>query len=123
MPDAKTILVIDDDDALRHAMETKFSGKGYTVITSRDGAEGLDALEHSHIDVVLTDLQMPNVDGFGVLEKIATTQNAETPVYIITNLGSDTHCARALKLGAKKCFIKSLVTLRDVVEMVDAAVA
>ena len=62
---------------------------------------------------------MPNVDGFEVIDQIKTTRNATVPCYVITNLGSDLYCDRAMKLGARKCFVKSLMSLRDIVEAID----
>jgi CheY-like chemotaxis protein len=119
MSDKKFILVVDDDEALCNALETKFESKGYDVTICKDGVKCMEMLNKKKFDVIMTDLHMPNMDGFSVLEKIKDTKNAEVPAYVITNLGSDEHCERALKLGAKQCFVKSIVTLRDVVEIVD----
>ena len=123
MTNTKTILIIDDDEALRAALEAKFSSKGYEVIACSDGAEGLEKLKTTLFSLIMTDLHMPNLDGFGILEQKADTKNADTPLYVITNLGSDTYCDKAIDLGAKKCFVKSVVTLRDVVETIDKEIA
>ncbi len=122
MSEKRTVLVIDDDEALCSALETKFSGKGYNVVVCKNGSEGCAALEQQKFDVILTDLHMPEIDGFDVLEKKKTSLNVDTPTYVITNLGSDQYCDRAIDLGAKKCFVKSLITLRDVVDMVDSSI-
>ena len=118
----KKILVIDDDEALCNALKTKFSNKGYDVVTCKDGEEALKLLDEEKFDVIMTDLHMPVKDGFDVLEKIQNSQNAGVPAYVITNLGTDEFCERAIGLGAKRCFVKSLVTLRDVVDIVDGEV-
>lgn len=120
MNEQKSILAIDDDEALCNALDTKFSRKGYNVTVCKDGNEALKALENQKFDVVLTDLHMPNKDGFAVLELMKKTMNVETPAYVITNLGTEQYCDKAIELGAKKCFIKSIVTLRDVVNVVDS---
>ncbi|MDA0376541.1 MAG: response regulator [bacterium] len=119
----KKVLVIDDDEALRGALEVKFTTKGYAVVTCADGQEGMDALKSDTFDVIVTDLHMPNIDGFALLEGKADTENADIPLYVITNLGSEKYCDKAISLGAKKCFVKSLVTLRDVVETVHEEIA
>ena len=119
MADTKKILVIDDDEALCNALTTKFSNKGYEVTASRDGEEAIVLLDTEEYDVIITDLHMPVKDGFDVLEKIKTSKNAGVPAYVITNLGTDQFCEKALQLGAKQCFVKSLITLRDVVDIVD----
>lgn len=123
MPHTKSLLVIDDDDALCNALKMKFEGIGYDVTVAKDGDEAEQKLDEKLFDVILTDLHMPNKDGFAVLEYKKTTQNADVPAYVITNLGSDKFCEKAEKLGAKKCFVKSLITLRDVVEMIDGELA
>ena len=123
MTKTKSVLVIDDDEALRDALEAKFKSKGYDVTVCSDGSEGIENLKTTLFSVVITDLHMPNLDGFGIMEQKAETKNADTPLYVITNLGSDTYCEKALGLGAKKCFVKSIVTLRDVVETVDTEIA
>lgn len=122
MSEQKTVLVIDDDPALCNALETKFSGKGYRVVVCSNGSEAFDALDAELFHVVLTDLHMPEKDGFAILEHMKETKNASTPAYVITNLGSDQYCDKAVQLGAKQCFVKSLITLRDVVDIVDKEV-
>lgn len=116
----KSILIVDDDIALGTAIEKKFSDMGYEVTSCKNGEEAISMLENEHFDVVLTDLHMPEKDGFDVLSKVRETQKDHVPAYVITNLGGDVVCDRAMGLGAKKCFIKSHVTLRDVVNVVDA---
>jgi CheY-like chemotaxis protein len=119
MSEQKTVLVVDDDKVLRTALQTKFSAKGYAVVLCANGQDAMDALQNQEFDVILTDLHMPEKDGFTVLKEMQSTRNKNTPTYVITNLGTDQYCDRAIELGAKKCFVKSLVTLKDVVELVN----
>lgn len=119
----KHILIVDDDEPLCSALQTKFGNIDYTVSIARDGEEALEQLQGGTFDVVITDLHMPNKDGFEVLEKIKETQNADIPAYVITNLGKEEYCERARKMGAKQCFVKSLVSLRDVVTVIDESLA
>ena len=119
MGDRKSILVVDDDDALCTALKAQFGEKGYEETVAKDGEEALKLLREHDFSVVVTDLHMPNVDGFEVIDQIKTTRNAAVPCYVITNLGSDLYCERAIKLGAKHCFIQSLISLRDIVEAID----
>ena len=123
MSTKKSILVIDDDDALCNALTSKFTTKGYKVTICKTGNEALKLLSSEKFDVVLTDLHMPEGDGFDVLAKLHETMNADIPAYVITNLGSDQFCDKAIHLGAKKCFVKSLVSLRDVVNIVDQEIS
>ncbi len=121
MQNKKSILVVDDDEALVGALQTKFSDRGYAVTVAKDGTEAIGLIEEQVFSVILTDIHMPNANGFAVLDRLKMTRNAQTSVYVITNLGSDQYCEKALALGAKQCFIKSLMSLRDVVEIVDRA--
>ncbi|PIR54586.1 hypothetical protein COU75_00095 [Candidatus Peregrinibacteria bacterium CG10_big_fil_rev_8_21_14_0_10_42_8] len=120
MSPQKSVLVIDDDKALSSAIDSKFSHKGYRVVVCDNGPQGFKMLDTEKFDVVLTDLHMPEQDGFAVLRHMKDTKNSTTPAYVITNLGSDHYCDRALEMGAKKCFVKSVVTLIDIVNIVDA---
>ncbi|MBT5468491.1 response regulator [Candidatus Peregrinibacteria bacterium] len=120
MTDQKSVLVIDDDNALCGALESKFLGKGYTVVVCKNGEDAITAMNEQKFHVIMTDLHMPGKDGFAVLEEKAKTRNIETPAYVITNLGTDQYCDKAIGLGAKKCFVKSLITLKEVVEVVDS---
>ena len=123
MSDTRSVLIVDDDEALRNALEKKFSAKGYTVTVCSEGDDAIEKLSTETFDVILTDLHMPVTNGFTVLESISSSKNTDTPVFVITNLGTDEFCDRALALGAKRCFVKSLITLRDVVAIVDTEIS
>ena len=87
MANNKKILVIDDDEALCAALLAKFTSKGYAVTACKDGERGLEMLNAEKYDVIMTDLHMQNLDGFDIMEKVTDTMNADTPLYVITNLG------------------------------------
>jgi len=61
--DNKKLLVIDDDAHIRRVVEVKFKNRGYQVIMARDGEEGLNLIKTQQPDVVITDLNMPKLDG------------------------------------------------------------
>ena len=63
MGDNKKLLVIDDDAHIRRVVEVKFKNRGYQVIMARDGEEGLNLIKTQQPDVVITDLNMPKLDG------------------------------------------------------------
>ena len=65
----KKILVIDDDVHIRRMMEIKFKKQGYEVILARNGEEGLDLIQTQQPDAVITDLNMPKVDGKSLCEQ------------------------------------------------------
>ena len=64
------ILVIDDEPALQKAMQKALKNENYAVIYANNGLEGLEQLKNEKPDLVLLDLRMPKLDGFGFLEKI-----------------------------------------------------
>jgi DNA-binding response OmpR family regulator len=66
----KKILIIEDEKPLAHALELKLSHEGFDIVSTNSGEEGLRYLAKDHFDLVLTDLIIPGVDGFKVLETI-----------------------------------------------------
>lgn len=121
MSHKKKILVVDDEETLCAALKTKFEVKEYEVDVCHDGRAALEKMNETPFDVVLLDIVMKNEDGYGVLQKRSETKNAKTPIYVITNLGKEEDCEKAKELGAKDCFVKSRVPLKEVVDAVDAA--
>lgn len=122
MSDKKHILVVDDEEALCSALQTKLETKGYAVAVSHDGVDALAKMSADPYDAVLLDIVMQHEDGYGVLQKRSTTKNATTPIFVITNLGKEEDCDKAKELGAVDCFVKSRVPLREVVDAVEAQV-
>ena len=81
----KRILIADDDAAVRESFRKILNQHGYEVILARHGGEALGKLEAAPIDLLLLDLQMPNVDGWDLLEKLG---DCPLPVILITGLAS-----------------------------------
>ena len=69
MGDNKKVLVIDDDVHIRRVVEIKFKKAGYQVIMARDGEEGLNLIKTQQPDVVITDINMPKLDGKRLCEQ------------------------------------------------------
>lgn len=63
MANQKTVLIIDDEAPIRRVIELKLKNNGYQVLTARNGEEGLDIIKSQHPDAVITDLNMPKLDG------------------------------------------------------------
>src|SRR5580658_2068469 len=82
-----SILVIDDEAAIRESLEVLLSLEGYTVTMAADGAEGLRMLEIDNFDLVLLDLALPGQSGMELLPKIKGRQ-PELPVIMITAYGT-----------------------------------
>jgi CheY-like chemotaxis protein len=92
------VLVVDDDPVVARSFDRVLSGKGYAVITARDGLEALDKIEHEAYDAVFTDIRMPGMDGLEVAARIKATQ-PWLPVVIVTGYGSPASEARAKQIG------------------------
>jgi DNA-binding response OmpR family regulator len=113
----KKILIIEDEKPLAHALELKLSHEGFVVTSTNSGAEALTFLEQGHYDLVLTDLIIPGVDGFKVLETIQE-KKMKTPVIVMTNLNQAEDRKRASDLGAAEFFVKSNSPISLIVETV-----
>lgn len=121
MSDAKKILIVEDEETLLKALEHKLSMDGYTVVLARDGAEGLKEIREHRPDMVLLDILMPNIDGFGVLEQLHNEAIIpDLPVIIISNSGQPVEIDRAMKLGARDYLVKAEFDPEEVVEKVKA---
>ncbi|HEU4680383.1 MAG TPA: sigma-54 dependent transcriptional regulator [Gemmatimonadales bacterium] len=94
------VLVVDDVPALaqQYAYDLKRVG-GYEVQTAADGKEALELLTRSAVDCMILDLEMPGMDGFGVLRAMEQ-QGSEVPVIVYTGTGNYDRCIQAVRLGA-----------------------
>jgi two-component system, NtrC family, response regulator AtoC len=95
----KQVLVVDDEPNLRRVLSAQLSRDGYEVHTAEDGVEALRVLEEHHIDLVITDLRMPNLDGMDLLRR-ALELDPDLLVVMITAHGTVDNAVEALKLGA-----------------------
>jgi two-component system, NtrC family, nitrogen regulation response regulator NtrX len=94
------VLVVDDVPALaqQYAYDLKRVG-GFDVVTAADGREALDLLTRAAVDCMILDLEMPGMDGFGVLRAMEQ-QGSEVPVIVYTGTGNYDRCIEAVRLGA-----------------------
>jgi len=96
---AKQILLIDDDVSLRRVTEFNLQEAGYQVLTAADGADGLQQFRRHRPSLVITDVQMPGISGYQVLEEILQLE-PQTLVIIITAFSSVEKAVTAMKSGA-----------------------
>jgi DNA-binding response OmpR family regulator len=113
----KKILILEDEKPLAHALELKLTHEGFDVVTTDNGEMGISILQKEKFDLVLSDLIIPGIDGFGVLETIKT-KKMNVPVIVMTNLNQEEDRKRAYDLGAVDFFVKSNSTLSEIVEAV-----
>lgn len=111
------ILIIEDEKPMALALQLKFRKIGYVAEVAFDGEAALALLKTQKFDVVLTDLMMPKVDGFAVLQALKEQGNP-VPVLVLSNLSQAEDEQRARDLGAKDFFVKSNTTIAAIVEAV-----
>ena len=118
MADAKQkVLVVDDEQALARALELKLTAEGVDVTVAHDGEEALALIEKNNYSLILMDMVMPKLDGFGVLEAMQK-KGITTPVIVLSNLGQEEDAERARALGARDFFVKSNMPIVEIVKFV-----
>jgi len=95
----RTILVVDDDAAIRSFVVQALSEEGYAVRQAADGGEALAAVRSARPDLILLDVRMPGVDGWQVLDELRSAAGPQTPVVVMTAQFSGQD--RALQSGAQ----------------------
>jgi two-component system response regulator AtoC len=95
----KNILVIDDEQNLRHMLTVVLKKAGYTVSSAADGKEGLTSLETKNFDLILCDVRMPKLDGLAFLEEVSV-RGLDAAVIMMSAYGTIDTAVEAMKLGA-----------------------
>lgn len=104
----RRILVVDDSITTRTLEQSILEAAGYDVLTAVDGADGLRMLHEQECDLVVSDVEMPRMDGFALCEAIRGSRRLrETPVVLVTALETPEHRARGLEVGADAYLAKS----------------
>lgn len=101
---AKRILIVDDEPRYLRLLEANLRTEGYEVVTASDGAQAVDVFTNQPIDLVLMDVMMPKLDGFGATQRIREFSN--TPIIILTAKGDEQDRVRGLDLGADDYLVK-----------------
>jgi CheY-like chemotaxis protein len=100
-----TILVVDDEDALREAMVFDFQRKGFTVVSAENGVKALELVKKNKIDLVVSDMRMPGGDGMTLLENIRA-YDPKLPTLIFVTGYSDFSEEECITKGAKTVLSK-----------------
>lgn len=104
---SKCVMVVDDSVAIRKFVMFALRAQGLTVVTAKDGMEALEKLAHTPVDLVVTDLNMPKLDGYGLVRAIrADREYAELPVIILSSLSDERDKAEGFRLGANSYLVK-----------------
>ncbi|MGZ8191668.1 MAG: sigma-54-dependent transcriptional regulator [Methylococcaceae bacterium] len=101
----QTILVVDDEAKMRRLLEIMLSQMDYDVLQAADGLEAIEVLTDQTIDMVITDLRMPRLDGIGLLRQLREQQN-DIPVIVVTAYGTVESAVDAMKYGASDYIVR-----------------
>jgi DNA-binding response OmpR family regulator len=101
---AKRILIVDDEPRYLRLLEANLRTEGYEVATAHDGLQALDVFSAQPIDLVLLDVMMPRLDGFGTCQRLREFSNV--PIVILTARGEEQDRVRGLDLGADDYLVK-----------------
>ncbi len=113
------IVIIEDDEAINQMYRIKFEADGFDVRMAADGEQGVAAVKEFAPDIILMDLQMPNMDGAEALAEIRDLpEHQATPVLILTNLGEEEAPASLSQLDVADYIVKANYTPKEVVAKV-----
>ena len=116
------IAIIEDDQVINQMYRMKFEAAGFDVATASDGEAGVAIVKKFHPDLILLDLQMPNMNGVEALSLIrALPSHKQTPVIVLTNLGEEEAPDGLRKLGVHSYIVIADFTPRQVAERVKHA--
>lgn len=100
------ILVADDDQLILKTLEHKLGKDGYEVIACKDGREAIEKISENKVDLIITDIMMPFASGLEILNSIRHSENADTPVVILSGLGQENVVLEGFNLGADDYIVK-----------------
>lgn len=104
---AKTILIVDDSASLRQVVSIALKGAGYDVIEARDGQDALTKLNGQRIHLIISDVNMPNMDGISFVKEAKQLPAYKfTPVIMLTTESQESKMAEGKAAGAKAWVVK-----------------
>lgn len=114
--DNNKVLLVEDDKFLREILAQKISAQQMEIQAATDGANALEILKTFKPNLIILDLLLPDIDGFGVLAKIKeNTDLAKIPVVVLSNLDKPEDMQKAQDLGAKDFMVKSNFSINEIV--------
>jgi len=112
------ILIAEDEKPLAGAMDLKLRKEGFKTEVAYNGREAMDILQKGKIDLVILDLIMPVLDGFGVLSE-AKEKGIKAPIIVVSNLVQIGDKTKAKELGAVDFLIKSETPMAKIIEKIN----
>jgi len=105
----KTVLVVDDSPTVVKFVSFSLKNKGFTVITACDGMDAIEKISKANegVDLIITDLNMPNLDGYGLIGTLRQNENySKTPIIILSSEDGEDDRNRGLQVGATSYLVK-----------------
>lgn len=113
------ILLVEDDQSLREIYGIRLTAEGYEIVPAGDGEEALAVAVRERPDLIISDVMMPKISGFDMLDILRSTpETKDIKVIMMTALSSDDQRERGENLGADRFLVKSQVGIEDVVNAV-----
>ena len=104
---SKEVLVVDDSATVRKFVSVSLSMQGFTVVTACDGMDALEKIPKGRFDLVITDLNMPTMDGFELIRALReSAEFKDLPVIILTSLSDQASKEQGAKLGVGSYVVK-----------------
>jgi two-component system chemotaxis sensor kinase CheA len=115
----KSVLVVEDSITARMLLKNLLEAAGYHVRTAVDGIDALTQLRSAAVDIVVSDVDMPRMNGFDLTSKIrGDKQFADVPVVLVTALESRADRARGIEVGANAYLVKSSFDQSNLLEVI-----
>jgi CheY-like chemotaxis protein len=119
----KTILIVEDSPSIRKFITLALKLEGYNILTAGDGMEAIEKLPQQEINLIITDLNMPNIDGYKLIQYIRNdSEYKNIPIIILSSLSKDEDIQKGLSIGANSYLIKPFNTKRiqyEVAKLID----
>lgn len=113
------VMIVEDDDSLREIYGIRLTAEGYAVVSAHDGEEALAVAVKERPDLIVSDVMMPKISGFDMLDILRSTPETKNiKVIMMTALSSEDQRERGENLGADRYLVKSQVGIEDVVNVV-----
>lgn len=107
----QTILIVEDSASMRKFIALSLKFLGYKVVLAVDGMDAIEKIPGENIDLVITDLNMPNIDGFSLIEHIrAIEEYKDIPIIVLSSLTEECDIEKSIEMGANSYLMKPFNT-------------
>ncbi len=118
MGEQKKILMVEDDQFIRQLYSRQVAKAGFGVQSTASGKEGLELLDKNKYDLLMLDLNIPDVSGFQILEHLQKNPKPGMTILILSNVAQDDYIKKGMEMGAAAFVVKSTYTPEQVVSEV-----